>query len=176
MKYKDELVRAMEYLATKPDTVFMGQAIGMSGHAISNTVATVSQDKRVELPVFEETQMGIATGMAMTGWVPVTAYPRFDFFILSLNQLVNHLDKMKDMSKGEMNPKVIIRVAVGSKVPFSAGPQHTQNHTEAMRKMLTEVEVIELMEPEEIFPAFEKAYNSDKSFLIIEHSEFYGSK
>jgi hypothetical protein len=42
MKYKDELVRAMEYLATKPDTVFMGQAIGMSGHAISNTVATVS--------------------------------------------------------------------------------------------------------------------------------------
>ena len=43
---------------------------------------------------------------------------------------------------GDMKPKVIIRVAVGSKVPFSAGPQHTQNHTEAMRKMLTEVEVI----------------------------------
>ncbi len=79
MGYKDELVKAMEWLATKPDTVFMGQAIGMSGHAISNTVATVSQDKRVELPVFEETQMGIATGMAMTGWVPITAYPRFDF-------------------------------------------------------------------------------------------------
>ena len=37
-------------------------------------------------------------------------------------------------------------------------------------------EVIELIEPEDIFPAFEKAYNSDKSFLIIEHSEFYGSK
>jgi hypothetical protein len=45
-----------------------------------------------------------------------------------------------------------------------------------MRKMLTEVEVVELMEPEEIFPAFERAYNSDKSFLIIEHSEFYGTK
>jgi len=176
MKYKDELVRSMEWLATKSDTVFMGQAIGMSGHAISNTMANVPQDKRVELPVFEETQLGMATGMAMTGWVPVTCYPRFDFFILSLNQLVNHLDKMKDMSKGDMNPRVIIRVAVGSKVPFSAGPQHTQNHTEAMRKMLTEVEVIELMEPEDIFPAFVKAYSSDKSFLIIEHSEFYGSK
>ena len=176
MKYKDELIRAMEWLATKPDTVFMGQAIGMSGHAISNTVATVSQDKRVELPVFEETQMGIATGMAMTGWVPITCYPRFDFFILSLNQLVNHLDKIQDMSKGDMKPKVIIRVAVGSKLPFSAGPQHTQNHTEAMRKMLTEVEVIELIEPEEIFPAFERAYNSDKSFLIIEHAEYYGTK
>ena len=45
-----------------------------------------------------------------------------------------------------------------------------------MRKMLTEVEVIELMEPEDIFPAFERAYNSDKSFLMIEHGEFYNSK
>jgi len=176
MRYKEELDRAMEWLSTKSNTVFMVQAIGFSGHAISNTMAKVPQDKRVELPVFEELQLGIATGMALEGWVPVTCYPRFDFFILGLNQLVNHLDKMHDMSKGDMKPKVIIRVAVGSKVPFSAGPQHTQNHTEAMRKMLTEVEVIELMEPEDVFPAFEKVYNSDKSFLIIEHSEFYGSK
>jgi len=176
MKYKDELIRAMEWLSTKPNTVFTGQAIGMSGHAISNTMANVSQDKRIELPVFEETQLGMATGMAMTGWVPITCYPRFDFFILSLNQLVNHLDKIQDMSKGDMKPKVIIRVAVGSKVPFSAGPQHTQNHTEAIRKMLTEVEVVELTEANQIFPAFQKAYESDKSTLFVEHSEFYNSK
>ena len=176
MGYKNELDRAMEWLASKPDTVFTGQAIGMSGHAISNTMVNVPQDKRVELPVFEELQLGIATGMAMEGWVPVTCYPRFDFFILALNQLVNHLDKMQDMSQGDMKPKVIIRVAVGSKLPFSAGPQHTQNHTEAMRKMLTEVNVVELIEPEQIFDAFVEAYNSDKSTLIIEHSEYYGTK
>ncbi len=112
------------------------------------------------------------------GWVPVTCYPRFDFFILGLNQLVNHLDKMQDMSKGDMKPKVIIRVAVGSKVPFSAGPQHTQNHTEAIRQMLTEVEVVELIEPDQIFEAFKTAYEREdgKSTLIIEHSEYYGTK
>jgi len=80
------------------------------------------------------------------------------------------------MSQGDMKPKVIIRVAVGSKLPFSAGPQHTQNHTEAMRKMLTEVNVVELIEPEQIFDVFVDAYNSDKSTLIIEHSEYYGTK
>ena len=176
MKYKEELDRAMEWLATKSNTVFMGQAIGFSGHAISNTMAQVPQDKRIELPVFEELQMGIATGMALEGWVPVTCYPRFDFFILGLNQLVNHLDKIQDMSQGDMKPKVIIRVAIGSKLPFSAGPQHTQNHTEAMRKMLTEVNVVELTEPEQIFDVFVDAYNSDKSTLVIEHSEYYGTK
>jgi pyruvate/2-oxoglutarate/acetoin dehydrogenase E1 component len=176
MKYKEELDRSMEWLATKSNTVFMGQAIGFSGHAISNTMSKVPQDKRVELPVFEELQLGIATGMALEGWVPVTCYPRFDFFILSLNQLVNHLDKMQDMSNEEMKPKVIIRVAVGSKLPFSAGPQHTQNHTEAMKNMLTEIKVVELIEPEQIFEAFKNAYESDKSTLIIEHSEYYGTK
>jgi pyruvate/2-oxoglutarate/acetoin dehydrogenase E1 component len=178
MKYKEELEKSMEWLGTKSDTVFMGQAIGFSGHAISNTMNKVSQDKRVELPVFEEIQLGIATGMALEGWVPITCYPRFDFFILALNQLVNHLDKMQDMSSGEMKPKVIIRVAVGSKIPFSAGPQHTQNHTKAMREMLTEVEVVELIEPSQIFESFKNAYErtDGKSTLLIEYSEYYGTK
>ena len=176
MKYKEELDRAMEWLATKSNTVFMGQAIGFSGHAISNTMSQVPQDKRIELPVFEELQMGIATGMALEGWVPVTCYPRFDFFILGLNQLINHLDKIQDMSQGDMKPKVIIRVAVGAKLPFSAGPQHTQNYTEAMKIMLTEVNVVELTEPEQIFDAFVDAYNSDKPTLVIEYSDYYGTK
>ena len=176
MKYKNELSKAMKWLSEKNNTIFTGQAVGMSGHAISNTLEFVPQDKRLELPVFEETQLGMATGMALTGWVPITCYPRFDFFILALNQLVNHLDKMQDMSKGDMEPKVIIRVAIGSKVPFSAGPQHTQNHTEAIRKMLTEVEVVELIEPEQIFPAYKKAYENKGSTLFIEHSEYYNSK
>ena len=178
MKYKEEIDRAMEWLSSKTNTVFMGQAIGFSGHAISNTMKNVPQDKRVELPVFEELQLGIATGMALEGWVPITCYPRFDFFILSLNQLVNHLDKMQDMSKGDMKPKVIIRVAVGSKLPFSAGPQHTQNHTEAIKKMLTEVDVVELIEPTDIFESFKNAYEREdgKSTLIIEYSEYYGTK
>ena len=47
MKYFDELKRAMEWLGTKPNTVFTGQAIGFSGHAISNTMANVPQDKRI---------------------------------------------------------------------------------------------------------------------------------
>ena len=105
-------------------------------------------------------------------------FPRFDFFILACNQLVNHLDKMRDMSKGEMTPRVIIRVAVGTKTPIDAGPQHTQNHTEAFRKMLTEVNVVEILEPEDVFPAFKEAYerSDSKSTLIIEHGEYYGTK
>ena len=178
MKYKDELIRAMNWLGEKEDTVFLGQACKVSGHSISSTITHVPQDKRIELPVFEETQLGISTGMALEGFVTITMYPRFDFFILAMNQLVNHLDKMNDMSKGDMRPRVIIRVAVGAKNPIDAGPQHTQNHTEALRKMLTDIHVVELIEPDQIFPAFKEAYEREdsKATLIIEHGEFYGTK
>ena len=178
MKYKEELIRAMNWLSEKEDTIFLGQACRVSGHAISSTLEKVPMEKRVELPVFEETQLGISTGMALEGYVPITMYPRFDFFILAYNQLVNHLDKIREMSNNDMKPRVIMRVAIGSKNPIDAGPQHTQNHTEAIRKMLTDVNVVELFEPEDVFPAFKEAYEREdcRSSLIVEHGEYYGTK
>ena len=178
LRYRSELIRSMEWLAKKQNTVFLGQACKVSGHAISGTLEKVPLEKRIELPVFEETQLGISTGMALEGFVPVTMYPRFDFFILSMNQLVNHLDKFRDMSKGKRLPKVIIRVSVGSKKPIDAGPQHTQNHTEAVRKMLTDINVVELKEPDDIFPIFKEAYEREdgKSTLVVEYGEYYGTK
>ena len=41
MKYKEEIIRAMDWLGTKSDTIFTGQAIGVSGHAISGTVSNI---------------------------------------------------------------------------------------------------------------------------------------
>ena len=178
MKYKEELIKAMTWLGEKDDTMFLGQACTVSGHAISSTLVNVPIDKRIELPVFEEMQLGMSTGMALEGYTTITMYPRFDFFILACNQLVNHLDKIEEMSKGDMKPRVIIRVAVGAKHPIDAGPQHTQNHTEAFRKMLTNVNVVELIEPEDVFPAFKHAYEREdsKPTLMIEYSEYYGTK
>lgn len=178
MKYKEELSRAMKWLGEKEDTYFVGQAVAFSGHAISGTLNDVPIAKRHELPVFEETQMGLSTGLALTGFVPITIYPRFDFFILCLNQFINHLDKMREMSKGGMQPKVITRVSIGATKPLNAGVQHTQNHTEAIKLMTTEIAVIVLDEPDEIFPAFQYAYErpDNRSTLLIEYGEYYGTK
>ncbi|MBH30570.1 MAG: hypothetical protein CMG71_01095 [Candidatus Marinimicrobia bacterium] len=176
MNYVQELIKAMSWLADKEDTLFLGQACKFSGHAISATLKDVPIEKKIELPVFEENQLGISTGLSLEGFTTITIYPRFDFFILSLNQLVNHLDKINEMSKGKMKPRVIIRVAVGSKNPINAGPQHTQNHTEAIKLMLTYVEIVELLDPKKIFDAYVHAYEraDSKPTLLIEHSELYG--
>jgi len=178
MGYKDELVRSMEWLANKEDTLFLGQSVNFSGNAIFNTLKTVSADKKIETPVFEELQMGLSTGLALEGYIPITCYPRFDFLLLACNQLVNHLDKINNMSKGYMRPRVIIRTSIGAKKPLDGGIQHTQDHTKAFRHLLTDIDVVLLNEPKEIFPAFELAYEREdsKSTLIIEWGDYYNEK
>ena len=112
MKYRDEMIRAMTWLGTKDDVFFIGQSVVDEGTGIFKTLQNVPIEKRLELPVFEETQMGMSTGIALHGSTPVSIYPRWDFLLLASNQLVNHLNRMKDVSHGEFQPKVIIRTAV----------------------------------------------------------------
>ncbi len=176
MKYKQELIRSMNWLSKKKDTIFLGQSVNYTGNAIFNTLKEVDEKKKIELPVFEELQMGISTGMALEGLTPISCYPRFDFMILAMNQLVNHLDKMQIMSEGLFKPKVIIRVAIGSKKPLNGGVQHTQNYTGVMKKMLTEVNVVLLKDPKKIFNEFKTAYKAKYSSLIIENADYYNDR
>jgi hypothetical protein len=92
-------------------------------------------------------------------------FPRFDFVLLAVNQLVNHLDKLPVFG---WRPKVIVRTVVGQKQPLDAGPQHTQEHTLAFRDMLTNVRVLKVQTPDGVALAYREAMKGRGSFLIVE--------
>ena len=173
--YKNELIKTMNWLAKKHDTIFLGQSVNYSGNAIYNTLEQIPSDKKIELPVFEDVQLGMSTGLSLEGYVTISCFPRFDFLILAVNQLVNHLDKIKFMSKGKMIPKVIVRTSIGSKKPLDGGVQHTQNHSSAFKLLLKNMNVIILKDKNMIFQTFKNAYErkDGKSSLIIEHGDRY---
>ena len=176
MKYKEELIKSMKWLGEKENTLFLGQATLFSGHAISGTLTEVPKEKLIELLVMEEVQMGMCAGLSLEGYVPISIYPRFNFMMLSINQLVNHIDTMREMSKGELVPRVIVRVAVGAKKPLDGGSQHTQDFTESIKNMLNDTVVVELKEPEQIFQSFKDAYNRNGSTVLIEWGDYYAEK
>jgi len=167
-EYIDKLKKVMKILSEDERVLFIGQTVSYKGSPIYETIKDIPEEKRIELPIMEEVQMGISIGLSLEGYIPVSIYPRFDFLILATNQLVNHLDKIKELSNGRLNPRVIIRTMVGSKKPLYPGPQHFQDHTEAFRKMLTNINIVKLENKEEIIPEYQKALHSDKSTLIIE--------
>ena len=97
----------MSFLAKNKKTIFIGQSVNYSGNAIFNTLSHIPKNKKIELPVFEEVQLGLSTGLALNGFIPITCFPRFDFLILAMNQLVNHLDKMRHYLTILSNPGLL---------------------------------------------------------------------
>ena len=178
MKYAEELSRAMEMLAMDKRTYFIGQAVACPGTAMSGTLKNISKEKLLELPVAEDMQMGMSIGLALAGQIPVSIYPRWNFLLLAINQLVNHLDKFSLISNGGYRPKVIVRTGIGSIKPMHPQFQHIGDYTEAFRLMCPNIEIIRLEEPEEIVPAYQKALErtDGKSTILVEYGDYYSEK
>lgn len=157
---------AMLMLAADPRTVFIGQSVSYDGAAIYHSLEGVPMEKRLEMPVIEDFQLGYCTGLSLTGKIPVCIYPRMDFMLLAMNQLVNHLDKLPLFG---WHPKVIIRCRVGQKKPLDAGPQHSGSYSHAFRSMLTAVTVEEVTKAEMVMDAYLRAMQSKLSTLIVEN-------
>ncbi len=174
MTYKEELQRATNMLA-KEGYIFVGQNMVYGGTSLFHMLKHIPIEQRIELPVMEETQAGMATGMALEGFKICSVYPRMDFLILALNQIINHLDKAKEMSDGQFQPKVIIRTAIGSTSPLMPGPQHSKDYTEALKLMCTNINVVKLTSSDMVYNEYEKAINSDKSTILIEIPDLYNS-
>jgi len=178
MKYFDELKRSMEFLAQDPRTVFIGQAVAVPGTAMSNTLKDVDRKRLIELPVAEEMQMGMTTGLALAGAVPVSIFPRWNFLLCGMSQLINHLDKLHAMSDGGFKAKAIVRTGVGSERPLHPQHQHVGDFTDAVRSMCSTIDVIRLDEPADIFPAYQRALQRDdgRSTLLVEWGDYYSEK
>jgi pyruvate/2-oxoglutarate/acetoin dehydrogenase E1 component len=171
--YYDRLTDAMTYLASDEKTVFLGQSIKYNGHALYGNLENVPMDRRYELPVMEDFQMGMSIGMGLAGLIPITLYPRFDFLLLSANQLFNHLDNL--IYFGGLRSRVIIRVCVGTDVPLDPGNQHKQDYTEPFRSMAKEIDIVALTKAEEVVPAYKEALTraDGRSTLLIEYARLY---
>jgi len=177
-KYFDELTNAMNYLGSKKNTIFIGQAVEVPGTAMTNTLKKIPKKKLLELPVAEEMQMGITLGLAMDGYVPISIFPRWNFLLYGMNQLINHIDKFEVMNGSKLKPKIIIRTGIGSQKPLHPQFQHIGDYSESIKKMSTKIDVIKLNKPSQIFKAYVKAYSrKDRKFtILVEYGDYYNEK
>ena len=116
--------------------------------------------------------------LALDGNIPVSIFPRWNFVLLAMNQLINHLDKVNIMSNNGFKTKAIIRTGVGSQRPLHPQYQHIGDFTDMVRKMCSSLDVIQLNEPEDIFPSYKKALDRDdgRSTILVEFGDHHNEK
>lgn len=172
--YFELLCDAMEMCSKDPESIFVGQAVEVEGTGMSKSLNTLPIKQRLELPVDEDFQLGISIGMALEGKRVISIFPRWNFLLLAMNQLVNHLDKLVELGISIERP-LIIRTAIGSEKPLYPGPQHVGDFTEAVAMMCNNIEVVRLDTKNQILREYEKALSrqDSKSTLIVEWSDRY---
>ncbi|SRR5713226_4355118 len=167
MKYRDALCEAMTMLGSDQRTIFIGQAVRSPGTFMSGTLGGVPLEKRIEFPVAEECQLGVSTGFALAGFIPISIFPRWNFLILAANQLINHLDKM--------GAHVIVRVGVGSSKPLDPGDQHKGDYTDAFRRMMPNTYIARLQHAADIITEYRAALHRDGPSVLVEIADLYGN-
>ena len=122
--YKDAIKSSMDFLAEDPKSVFIGYGV-RTGTKGGGFFSDIPEKQLIETPIAEGLMLSMAIGLSLEGYKPLVFYERFDFIMNAMDALVNHLDKMSIISKGEYSPKVIIRCVVGGKEsPFFTGVTH----------------------------------------------------
>lgn len=167
--YINEVSKGMQLLADDSRTLVVGQAVDYKGHCLTKHAEYWDKARRIEMPVAEDFQTGFALGLALDGNIPVSIYPRCNFLVHGLGQLLNHLDKWQLMGGG--NPHVIIHAVVGSASPLDPGHQHRANWSQQIKAMAENINVMELLYPYQIVPAFERAIKEEGVHLITTHGD-----
>lgn len=171
MTYKECITNHCIEYATNPMARFIGYNT-LLGSRMYGTLNGVPQCRCIETPVSENLMMGLAMGMSLEGFLPVVCFERHDFILLALDALVNHVDKLPTM--GDIKFPIIIRAIVGGTQPLDAGPQHTQDYTQALRRMLKHTIVANPETEQE----FDWAWELDSSYdsgaiVIVEYKDKY---
>jgi pyruvate/2-oxoglutarate/acetoin dehydrogenase E1 component len=170
MTYKESINRAMHYVAKNSKAVFIGYnvKVGKAG----GTLEGIDEAQLIETPVAENLMVGMGIGMSLNGYLPVVYFERFDFIMDAMDAIVNHLDKIKTISEGEFDPKIIIRCVVGNtKNPLYTGLTHTQDYSYLFTGM--NFPVLKCKTPEGILAAYRTAVEKNTSSLIVEYKDLY---
>jgi acetoin:2,6-dichlorophenolindophenol oxidoreductase subunit beta len=78
-----------------------------------------------DMPTSENAMTGVAIGAAINGLRPVMCHQRLDFFLLAMDQLVNHAAKWHYMFGGQRPIPITIRMLLGR--GWGQGPTHAQS-------------------------------------------------
>jgi pyruvate/2-oxoglutarate/acetoin dehydrogenase E1 component len=148
--YKEYLHQKMLELSKDPKVIFLGYNVRY-GHKFNGNLIKVPEKQLLEMPVAENLIMGVGIGMALEGYRPIVCIERMDFLWACADQLINHLDKAKQLGWPPLD--LIIRTCVADTKPLNAGCQHTGDYFNIFRQLLKEVKVLTFWPEELVGPA-----------------------
>jgi pyruvate dehydrogenase E1 component beta subunit len=116
--------------------VVLGEDVGKSGgvfRATSGLFERFGADRVQDTPLAENMIAGMCVGMAAQGMKPVAEIQFMGFIYPAIDQIVNHMSRLRHRTRGRMTCPVVLRM------PHGGGIHAPEHHSESVESMLAHV-------------------------------------
>ena len=156
-----------------PRVIFLGEdVIDPYGGAfkVSSGLSTKFPGRVVTTPISEAGITGVATGLALRGYVPLVEIMFGDFLTLCADQIVNHATKFTQMYQGVSCPLIV-------RTPMGGGRGYGPTHSQSLEKMFLGIPGLKIIaashfhQPGQVLQAI--VAKESAPVIFIEHKLLY---
>jgi 2-oxoisovalerate dehydrogenase E1 component beta subunit len=163
-------------MAADPSVVLFGEDIGALGGVFRITdglTAEFGEARCFDTPLAESGIVGMAVGMAMNGMRPVVEM-QFDAFAYpAFEQIVSHVAKMRNRTRGRVALPMVIRV------PYAGGIGGVEHHCDSSESYYAHtpgLHVVAPATPADAYALLREAIASPDPVVFLEPKKLYWSK
>jgi len=177
LTYAKALNEALREEMRRDERVFVaGEEVAKWGGPFTVTKGLLDEfgEKRVrDTPISEQAIVGLGIGAAMAGLRPVVEIMTINFMLLAMDQIVNHMAKLRYMSGGQVNIPLVVRS------PGGGGLQMGAQHSQSLESLFVHVPgliVIAPSTPADAKGLLKSAIRDTNPVIFIEHEAIYATK
>lgn len=163
-------------LKLNPNVFVMGQDMteqGGSNRILKGLYKRFGENRIIDTPVSENQLLGMATGAAMRGLVPIVEMLFSDFIGCAGDFIINQLPKIRYMFNGQMDLPITLRLTCGA--GFQTAAQHSQS-LESFFVHLPGWKVVYPSNPEDAMGLLITAIRDKNPVVFFEHKKLYNKK
>ena len=163
-------------LADDPMVVIFGEDVGPLGGVFRVTDglhAEFGENRIWDSPLAESGIVGTAIGMAMYGMRPVVEMQFDSFSYPAFEQIVSHLAKMRNRTRGRVPLPIVIRIPYAGGI---GGVEHHSDSSEAYWAHTPGLTVVTPSNPADAYSMLREAIASDDPVIFMEPKSRYWAK
>jgi pyruvate dehydrogenase E1 component beta subunit len=165
---------AMRDEMARDETVLvMGEDVGVDGGVFRATEGLLEQfgpERVIDTPLAESAIIGMAVGLAATGFRPVTEIQFMGFVYPAINQLFSHAARLRNRSRGRLHVPMVVRM------PYGGGIHPPEHHSESYESLFLNTPGIKVVVPSNPYDAkglLTAAIRDEDPVLFMEPKRIY---
>jgi 2-oxoisovalerate dehydrogenase E1 component beta subunit len=153
--------------------VVLGQDVGVNGGVFRATAGLqerFGKDRVQDTPLAEATIAGMSVGMAAHGLKPVAEIQFMGFLYPALDQIVNHMSRLRNRTRGRLTCPVVMRMPHGGGI---RAPEHHSESTEALLCHIPGIRVVCPSSPARAYGLLLAAIRDPDPVMFLEPVRLY---